>query len=389
MDFNELKELSKNISEEEREVLFDYVSKNGMEGFNQQVKAFNGVMQLADIKSSDTKWLWKPYIPSGKVTILSADPGTGKTYFCLYLAAAVSSGRPFFGELPDIQRKPSNVFYQTAEDGISDTIKPRLEPMNPNFERIYIIDESNEGLTLTDERIEFYMNIYRPALMIFDPIQAYLGASVDMHRANEVRPVLARIGHLAEKYDCAIIFIMHNSKMGANKALYRSLGSMDIPAIARSMLVMAKNPEDEEQKLICHEKSSLAKHGKTIIMRIEPENGGVVFDGFTDVKADDVLNPAKDGRSKPSVKKDEIEDKLIELLFNNDGAASLEQIEELQKKYGFSKATLYRAKEELRLKSIITGFGNYKKSWWLLPDKDVKKFKDQLKKIDGQAAFVS
>ncbi len=389
MDLKQLEELSKNIPEADRDFILEYVAKNGMEGFNQQVKAFNGIIQLSGIESAGTEWLWKPYIPRGKVTIISADPGTGKTYFCLYLAAAVSTGRPFYGQLPDLIREPANVIYQTAEDGIADTIKPRLEPMQPDFSKIYIIDESNEGLSLSDDRIEFYMSIYRPALMIFDPLQAYLGADVDMHRANEVRPILSKIGHLAERYECAIVFVMHNSKMGSNKALYRALGSMDIPAIARSMLVMAKNPENEEQKLICHEKSSLARHGKSILMRIAPEQDGVVFDGFTDLKADDILTPAKDGRNKPSVKKDEVEDKLVELLFSNDGAVSLEQVEELQRECGWGKSTLYNVKCELKLKSVVTGFGNYKKSWWLLPDKDVRKFKEQLKKIEGQTAINS
>ena len=116
--------------------------------------------------------------------------------------------------------------------------------------------------------------------MIFDPLQAYLGADVDMHRANEVRPVLARIGQLAEKYKCAVIFIMHNSKMGQNQALYRALGSIDILAIARSMLIIGKNPDNQKQKVLCHEKSSLASHGRSILFQISPEYGGLVFDGF-------------------------------------------------------------------------------------------------------------
>ena len=168
---------------------------------------------------------------------------------------------------------------------------------------------------------------------------------------------------------------MHNSKMGANKALYRALGSMDIPAIARSMLVMAKNPENEEQKLICHEKSSLAKHGKSILMRIEPEQGGIVFDGFSDLKADDVLSPDKDGRNKPSIKRNEVSDKLLEFLFfEHDGAAELTEIKKLQEENGWSKNTLYRAKEDLQLKSIVTGFGAGKKTLWLMPNKDSEEF---------------
>ena len=332
-------------------------------------------INLESIDSTETKWLWEPYIPLGKITLLTADPGTGKTFFCLYLAAVVSSGRPFWGQTQ--HKEPRRVIYQTAEDGYSDTIKPRLEPMNPIFKNIIVIKEDKEQLNLFDERIENALKIYRPALFVFDPLQAYLGADVDMHRANEIRPILAHISRLAEKYECAIVFIMHNSKMGSNPALYRALGSIDIPAVARSMLIMANDPEDKTQKLICHEKSSLAGHGKTIKFHIAPEFGGLVFDGFSDLSADEILNTKAKTRDKPSVEKDEVKEQLIEIL-GDKGAAKLEDIEAMRELAGWSKPTLYRAKSDLQLKSVQIGF-NPKITWWILPDVDVEKFKEWLK----------
>ncbi|MBR1724157.1 MAG: AAA family ATPase [Ruminococcus sp.] len=193
-----------------------------------------GVTRLSEVQATDTQWLWKPYIPRGKITLITADPGVGKTFLALYLTAQVSSGDPFYGEPEDAFRQPDFAVFQSAEDGFADTIKPRLTPMLPDFSHILNIDETINPLTLLDERIGKIMYECQPALMVFDPLQAYLGAEVDMHRANAVRPILAHVSRLAEMYNTAVVFIMHNSKMQGNKALYRALGSIDIAAVARS-----------------------------------------------------------------------------------------------------------------------------------------------------------
>lgn len=342
-----------------------------------------GLINLSQVESTETKWLWFPYIPRGKITLMTADPGIGKTYLGLYLTANVSAGRAFYGEKGS--RPPENVIYQTAEDGLADTIKPRLEPMQPDFSRINIIDESQRGLDLCDERIERMLSALRPALMIFDPLQAYLGADVDMHRANQIRPVLARIGTLAEKYDCAVILIMHNSKMTQNKALHRALGSIDIPAVARSMLILAKDPQDPTKRIICHEKSSLAARGKSLLFRIEPDVGGVDFCGTSDLTADDVLNYNSGTRDKPSARLDDAAQQLSELL-GDKGWADLDDIHALQNEAGISKTTLYDAKKTLGLKSVAYYFGSIKKTYWLEQELDTPQFR-QLRERDFLDSF--
>lgn len=340
------------------------------------------VKNMADVQSTNTEWLWYPYIPKGKITLMTADPGTGKTFFCLYLCSCVSNGMPFYGEDSSKKRKEAIAIYQTAEDGISDTIKPRLETMKPlpNFANILNIPEEDEQLTLTDTAtIESAMKQFNPDLMIFDPLQAYLGADVDMHRANEVRPILSHIGLLAEKYRCAVIFIMHNSKMGQNKALYRALGSIDIPAVARSMLILGKMPNSQNLKIFCHEKSSLASHGQSILFEIDTKRGGIVFNGFSALKADDVLNAKKGSRDKPSIVKDEVAEALLDLL-GDDGYAKLDDIQAMQKDIGCSRGTLYNAKQDLHLDNVSIGFSKNKVTYWLAPDIDKKEFKEQKEK---------
>lgn len=333
------------------------------------------LIPLSGIQSVATKWLWHPYIPLGKITLMEADPGTGKTYLSLSLAAVVSSGGRFYGEPETVCRAPANVIYQTAEDGVADTIKPRLESMipQPNFDRIFIIDEEQKGLTLLDQRIETTLQRVHPALFILDPLQAYLGATVDMHRANEVRPVLAKIARLAEKYECAFLIIMHMNKDSQGQALYRALGSIDIPAVARSMIYLGKNPNGVDQRIMCHEKSSLATHGSSLLFRIVPEFGGIVFEGTSDMSADDVLHAKAKTRNKPAVTLASAT-QLLEELIGEKGFCTCAEMDMLQESSGISVGTISTARKELALQRVAIGRPPHRMNWWLSPEIDKVKF---------------
>lgn len=110
------------------------------------------ILCFADIQAEEVKWLWYPYIPYGKITILQGDPGCGKTMAVLSLAALLSKGESLPFE--EAVREPINILYQTSEDGIADTIKPRLESAGANCTRIKIINEEKRALTFDDPRLE-------------------------------------------------------------------------------------------------------------------------------------------------------------------------------------------------------------------------------------------
>ena len=171
---------------------------------------------MSDIETEEVKWLWYPYIPIGKVTIIQGDPGEGKTSFVLAVISALTLGEA----LPecDSAAEPMNVIYQTAEDGLADTIKPRLEAAKADCSRVLVIDDSYSELTLCDERLEQAIRETGAKLIVLDPLQAYLGNDVDMHRANEVRPVMKRIAAMAERTQCAVILIGHMNKMQGQKS---------------------------------------------------------------------------------------------------------------------------------------------------------------------------
>lgn len=334
------------------------------------------ILTLSNVTAQRVDWLWKPYIPLGKITLLEADPGTGKTYLCLALASVVSSGEHFYMEPKELTKQPAKVIYQTAEDGIADTIVPRLQGMipSPNLQNISTIDDREKGLTFLDERIESALKITKPKLFVLDPLQAYLGAKVDMHRANEVRPVMAHIAGLAEKYNCAFVMIMHMNKNAlGEQAMYRGLGSIDIPAVARSMLFLGRNPQNKEERVLCHIKSSLAAPGPSLTFNISPEFGGVVFTGTTNLDYKAITSP-QPTRNKPAITLTEAINALGGLL-GEDGFATIEQIETLKNAAGISKSTMYNAKSELALHSVSIGQPPHRKTYWVDPDLDIAKFK--------------
>lgn len=149
------------------------------------------VRKMTEIKETVVEWLWYPFIPFGKVTLIQGDPGQGKTWLAMHLAAACTNRKELPNELP---MDSFNVFYQTAEDGIGDTIKPRLMQCGADMERVRVIVEDDAMLSLTDPRLELAIRQNNVKLLIMDPIQAYLGPDVDMNRANEIRPLFRYLG---------------------------------------------------------------------------------------------------------------------------------------------------------------------------------------------------
>ena len=178
---------------------------------------------MQHVEHTEVSWLWYPYIPFGKLTILQGNPGEGKTYFAMQLAAACTTGKALPNMTP---LEPFNVIYQTAEDGLGDTVKPRLIEAGADLSRVLVSDDVNSPLTLSDERIERAIAENHAHLLIIDPIQAFLGADVDMNRANEVRPVFRKLGDIAQRHACAIILVGHLNKTVGAQSTYRGLGSI-------------------------------------------------------------------------------------------------------------------------------------------------------------------
>lgn len=292
------------------------------------------LISMSEIQTEEVKWLWRPYIPLGKVTIVQGDPGEGKTTLILAIIASLTKGEV----LPESDEvlEPMNVIYQTAEDGLADTIKPRLVATGADCTRVLVIDESKRELTLCDERLEHAIRETGAKLIVIDPIQAYLGGEVDMHRANEVRQVLKRVASMAERTGCAVILIGHMNKAQGLKASYRGLGSIDFRAAARSVLLVGRLKDEPSIRVMAQDKNSLAPEGVSIAFELDAERG-FQWKGCCDSTVDDVLS----GVGKVQTKTMQMEDELKRML---SGSVAAEEVLKRAERMGVSERTLMIAK---------------------------------------------
>ena len=315
------------------------------------------IIRMSDVELTPVEWLWKPYLPFGKLSVLQGNPGEGKTYFAMRLAAACTNGKL----LPNMERmEPFNVIYQTAEDGLGDTVKPRLIEAGADLDRVLVIDDSDVQLTLSDERIEKAIIENNARLVIIDPIQAYLGADVDMNRANEVRPIFMRLGQVAQRTGCAILLIGHLNKAAGMQSLQRGLGSIDIAAAVRSVMFIGKLKHDPTMRILTHEKSSLAPPGASLAFSLGDE-GGFRWVGEYDITADEMLSGIEPQRE---TKTQQAKDLICALLAGGKQVLS-EDIDKAALERGIPGRTVRDAKRELgdALKSkIVEG---RKKVFWM------------------------
>ena len=315
------------------------------------------IIRMSDVELTPVEWLWKPYLPFGKLSVLQGNPGEGKTYFAMHLAAACTNGKL----LPNMERvEPFNVIYQTAEDGLGDTVKPRLIEAGADLDRVLVIDDSEVQLTLSDERIEKAIVENNVRLVIIDPIQAYLGADVDMNRANEVRPIFMRLGQVAQRTGCAILLIGHLNKAAGMQSLQRGLGSIDIAAAVRSVMFIGKLKHDPTMRILTHEKSSLAPPGVSLAFSLGDE-GGFRWVGEYDITADEMLSGIEPQRE---TKTQQAKDLICALLAGGKQVLS-EDIDKAALERGIPGRTVRDAKRELgdALKSkIVEG---RKKVFWM------------------------
>ena len=230
----------------------------------------SGQLKLyGSVTETQVEWLWYPYIPFGKVSLLQGDPGCGKSTLMMSIIAAASTG----SQMPDGRRlkKPIHVIYQCSEDGMSDTIKPRLLAAGADCNNVAFLDEEMDFLTLNDEVIRRAIADFNAKLLVIDPVQAYLGDS-DISNALAMRKMVRQLAGWASLYDCAIVLIGHMNKRQGSKDLYRALGSIDLVASARSVLEVDMVDDDSDIRTFRHIKCSIAPRSKDKFFSIDDEN---------------------------------------------------------------------------------------------------------------------
>ena len=312
----------------------------------------------SEVKAKPVKWIWYPYIPVGKITLLQGDPGDGKSTMMMNIISEISRG----GILPDGTQigHPHRAIYQCSEDGAKDTIKPRLESCGAKCMNIAFLDEEvHGGLTLDDERIREAIIEFRPWIIVIDPLQSYIESSSDLMMASKARRLMKRVSLWAAAYDCGVVLIGHLNKSEGSKGLYRGLGSIDVAAAARSILHVER---EGDLRIVKQIKNNLAPAGDEIRFQITRENG---FQWLENKKTrQDTTEPRMEA---PKSKHELTAEVLNELLSGGEVPAS--EIKELMKQYEIGEKTLQEVKSTLGIKSIR----RMRKWYWQMPGSNDEK----------------
>lgn len=327
------------------------------------------IVTLATVQPKDVEWLWRPYLPAGMLSMLSGDPGAGKTYLALAIAAALSTGHvPYSSEICT----PSNVIYMSIENDPACVVRPRFDSLGGNPARLHLVRgmvmgagaESERGaIWLTDiAALRNALDRTRARLMIVDPIQSYLGAEVDAHRSNETRPVLDGLARLAEEHGCCVLLLRHLSKAQSPRAIHRGLGSIDMTGAVRTEMLAGCSPEDRQQRAMVQIKTNLGPYGPALGYTIDEGTGLFSWTGESVLTQSDILAPERAGHEDTA--KNEAAEWLRTYL--GDGPRAAKEVERAARATGLSWATVRRAKHDAGVKSHKAAFGG---GWvWLLAE---------------------
>ena len=289
------------------------------------------------IEAQPVEWLWYPFIPYGKITLLQGDPGEGKSTFALNLAALLTRGGQIPGESATFF--PQNVIYQSDEDGKEDTIKPRLIAAGADCSKVAFINDEDDPVTLDDERIQRCIKETGARLLILDPLQSFLRQEGEMQSAVKVRGLMRRLSVIAAEYNCAILLIGHLNKASGGKVLYRGLGSIDITAIARSVLMLTRDKDNSNIRYMYQVKSSLAPEGSCIAFMFEPEKG------FRWLGKCRIQDEQLDVGSTKTTKREQAKE-VLRILLSAGDLKSTDVFEQMQN-LGISERTIRTAEKEL------------------------------------------
>lgn len=334
------------------------------------------LVQLSRVEPQEVRWLWEGRIPLGKLTMLDGDPGLAKSTITLDLAARLSVAATMpDGTASDISG-PAGTVLLTAEDGLADTIRPRLDAAGAQCAHIVALKmvDSETGARLPTvqdvDAIREAVEIVDAALVVVDPLVAYLGSEVNTHRDSDVREGLHGLAELAEELGVAILAVRHLNKSGGSNPKYRGGGSIGLIAAARSGLLVAEDPEDSsgERRVLASTKSNLCPEPPALSYQLETLPGSsvarVAWEGESSFRAWELLEVSAGSEASAL---DEAKRFLREELIA--GPMPATELKRAAANAGISWRTVERAKKALGVESVRHGFGADGTWRWELPDK--------------------
>lgn len=327
---------------------------------------------LSEVEPRKVFWLWYPWIPLGKLTMLDGDPGLGKSTVALDWTARVSTGRPMPGE-GEVGTEPAGVVILTAEDDLGDTVRPRLDAAGADTSRVLALPMVPSGNpdgrppVLPDDLSFLRLAIERvdAKLVVIDPLVAFLPASIDSHKDQSVRVALWPLAVLAEETGVALLLIRHLNKSVGGNPLYRGGGSIAFIGAARSGLLVAKDPDDETHRVLAPTKCNLALEAASLSFHLEQADNGVarvVWDGPSPHSARQLLSEPVGARGSSDLDDDVA---VVEEILADGPVPSKELFPRAQDE-GMSKSRAYKA---LKVLNCVRRKAGMRGGWtWELPN---------------------
>ncbi|MDP9165421.1 MAG: AAA family ATPase [Actinomycetota bacterium] len=333
------------------------------------------LVALDTVQPERVAWLWPGRLPLGKLAVLDGDPAVGKSTLSIDITARVTRGHAW----PDGTPCPAgNVLLLSAEDGLADTIRPRLDAAGADSRRVHALTEVRYLDTEERERvrsvsladvaaIEQAVNQHQAVLVVVDVLMAYLPSGTDSHRDQDIRTVLAGLAGLAERTGSCLLLLRHLNKATGGSPLYRGGGSIGIVGAARAAMLAAVDPDDDTRRVLAVTKSNLAAMPPALAYRLvdSPADGcaKVTWEGVTGHHAADLLGRVEGQEERHE--RDEAADWLRDFLEERGGKAPASDAQKAARALGIARSTLDRARARA---GVTSSKGGFSEGWtWSLP----------------------
>lgn len=336
------------------------------------------LVQLASVEPERLTWLWEGRLPAGKIATIDGDPSVGKSTLSVDIAAHVSTGTPWPDGAPCAV---GDVLILSAEDGLADTIRPRLDAAGGDPARVHALTAvrvaGDDGQlaerppTLADiAAITAAIHRVNARLVVVDVMMAFLPGKVDSHKDQDIRAVLSRLSKMCEETGATLVLLRHLNKSGGNSPMYRGGGSIGIVGAARVGYLIARDPDDPDTRIMACVKSNLAKEPESLSYRLESAPGSdVAHVVWTGVSSHDAFALIQNGREDTD-DRNEVDQWLLNLLDENQHRVDAKKALTAARSAGFSVDQAKRAKKRLGVESVKSSMAG---GWdWVLPEGSTK-----------------
>jgi hypothetical protein len=333
---------------------------------------------VSELTPRPCSWLWPGRLALGKLAILDGDPGLGKSLLALDLCARLSTGRP----MPDGSAGPGvcNSLVLNAEDGAADTIRPRLQALGADLERVFVLDAASalhDLLRLPSQtaQLDEALAQSNARFLVVDPIMAFLDAAVATNSDQSVRRALSPLACLVDRCDCAALLLRHLNKKGGGQALYRGGGSIGLLAACRSGWLLAADPQEPQRRVLAQIKNNLAPLQSSLAFAVQPHPDGppgLCWLGETAMQANELL-----GGALPAAETECERAQAFLEEFLRSGPRTARAVWEAAVKEGLSKRTLQRGREKLEIRFQWVSVDGLPRTYWLLPGQEVAQVEPQ------------